>query len=144
MWWAHNNNCHLANLRGVVVRKKLSIVVIFMSIGTSFPTRRKWQKKQNKTDVTKKQREQNGRENEPLEVRKPCKKFEIRGHGEPNLGLFSNFNFPNLGERFGTNMYLPKFYLFIFLLFIFHPYFSPFGEEVVWMFFFQRFGTRCI
>jgi hypothetical protein len=79
----------------------------------------------------------NGRENEPLEVRKPCKKFEIRGHGEPNLGLLSNFNFPNLGERFGTNLYLPKFYLFIFLLFIFHPYFSPFGEEVVWKFFCQ-------
>jgi hypothetical protein len=49
MWWAHNNNCHLANLRGVgVVRKRLSIVVIFMSMGTSFHTRRKWKKKQNK------------------------------------------------------------------------------------------------
>jgi hypothetical protein len=55
MWWAHNNNCHLANLRGVgVVRKRLSIVVIFMSMGTTFHTRRKWKKKKKQNKCHKK------------------------------------------------------------------------------------------
>lgn len=67
-------------------------------------------------------------------------KFEIKGHGEPNLGLLSNFSFPNLGERFGSNLYLPKFYLLMFLLFIFHPYGSGFIHSLDVKYFIQHFS----
>jgi hypothetical protein len=82
-----------------------------------------------KIDATRKQVEKNEKKNEPLEVHKPCKKFEIKGHGEPNLGLLFNFNFPNLGEKV-RHQSVPTKVLFIYLFIVdFHPYGSGFIQH---------------